>query len=212
VVDDDDAFRQSLVLLLEAAGWQTLGFSNVMEFLEKAQKLQPGALLLDIRMPGIGGLDLLEGGEPWLVNFAVIIVSGHGDVDSVVRSLKAGAVDFIEKPFSGTELLSMLEATYGKLLEGVDFARRRMEAHANVSRLSARELEVLAGLLAGAPYKAIARHLGISDRTVEMYRNNMVRKLSAKTTVDALHIGVLAGVKPIDFNHGPSAVAQLKVN
>jgi two-component system response regulator FixJ len=199
VLDDDSGFRKSLVLLLECAGWRTRGFASVSEFLEECPKLQPGALLLDIRMPEIGGLDLLESGEPWLVNFAVIVVSGHGDVDSVVRSLKAGAIDFIEKPFSGPDLLAMLDATYGKLLEGVDFARREMEAHKKVACLSAREMDVLAGLLAGAPYKAIGRYLGISDRTVEMYRNNMVRKLGARTTAEALHIGVLAKVKPADF-------------
>lgn len=199
VLDDDEGFRNSLVLLLECAGWQTRGFASVADFLDVCPRLPPGALLLDIRMPEIGGLDLLESGEPWLVNFAVIVVSGHGDVDSVVRSLKAGAIDFIEKPFSGPDLLAMLDSTYSKLLDGVDFARREMEAHRKIAALSARELDVLAGLLAGAPYKGIARYLGISDRTVEMYRNNMVRKLGARTTAEALHIGVLARVKPADF-------------
>lgn len=197
VVDDDDSFRDSLVLLLETAGWQARGFDSAVSFLAE-YPLPPGALLLDIRMPDLSGLDLLER-EDTCSNFAVIIVTGHGDVDTAVRSLKGGAIDFIEKPFSGPDLLAMLESSYSQLLNSVAFAKRERDAFDRVAQLSPREADVLSGLLAGASHKLIARHLGISDRTVEMYRNNMVRKLGAKSTNEALHLGVLARVPPADL-------------
>jgi two-component system, LuxR family, response regulator FixJ len=199
VVDDDTSFRRSLILLLEAAGWQVRGFASGPEFLEECQFLPPGALLLDIRMPEMSGLEMLERESKSLMNFAVIIVTGHGDVNTAVRSLKRGAVDFIEKPFDGLELLSMLDNSYKHLLNSIEHSRREQEAASRVDHLSSRERDVLRGLLAGASHKLIARHFGISDRTVEMYRNNMVRKLGARSTNEALHLGVLARLKPIEL-------------
>jgi two-component system response regulator FixJ len=199
VVDDDPTFRKSLILLLETAGWQVRGFDSANTFLSECSLLPPGALLLDIRMPGISGLELLEREKAVLMNFAVIIVTGHGDVDTAVRSLKSGAVDFIEKPFSGADLLAMLESSYSQLINSVQFARRQRDASERVAQLSGRECDVLRGLLAGASHKLIARHFGISDRTVEMYRNNMVRKLGARSTNEAIHLGILARMKPVDL-------------
>lgn len=199
VVDDDTSFRRSLILLLEAAGWQVRGFASAPEFLEECRFLPPGALLLDIRMPEMSGLEMLERESKSLMNFAVVIVTGHGDVNTAVRSLKRGAVDFIEKPFDGLELLSMLDNSYKHLLNSIEHSRREQEAASRVDHLSSRERDVLRGLLAGASHKLIARHFGISDRTVEMYRNNMVRKLGARSTNEALHLGVLARLKPIEL-------------
>lgn len=199
VVDDDTSFRKSLILLLEAAGWQVRGFASAAEFLGECQFLPPGALLLDVRMPEMSGLEMLERESKSLMNFAVIIVTGHGDVNTAVRALKRGAIDFIEKPFDGLELLSMLDNSYKHLLNSVEHLRREHEAAARVDHLSSRERDVLRGLLAGASHKLIARHFGISDRTVEMYRNNMVRKLGARSTNEALHLGVLAKLRPIEL-------------
>lgn len=200
VVDDDTTFRKSMLLLLETAGWQALGFPGVHEFLERCEHLQPGALLLDIRMPTTSGLELLENDGLRLVNFATIIVTGHGDVDTAVRALKSGAVDFIEKPFDAQDLLAMLDRGYSNLLARIESIRRERDAEVRVQRLSARELEVLQGLLAGGSHKHIARHLNLSDRTVEMYRQNMVRKLGARGTTEALHFGMLAKISPANLN------------
>jgi two-component system response regulator FixJ len=165
-------------------------------FLLECDALPAGPLLLDIRMPGLSGLELLEQEGGRLVRFAVIIVTGHGDVDAAVRALKSGAVDFIEKPFDANDLLSMLERGYDQLLKDVEHARRERDALAKVQRLSLREMDVLQGLLAGGSHKLIARHLNLSDRTVEMYRQNMVKKLGARGTTEAVHIGVLAKIAP----------------
>lgn len=210
VVDDDPTFRRSLLLLLEAAGWAVQDFSCGEDFLAEVDQLRPGVLLLDLRMPGMSGLDLLEKGGARLLNFAIIILTGHGDVDAAVRALKGGAVDFLEKPFDGLQLLAMLDSNLAQLLNSLEFARREREAVARVGQLSNRERDVLSGLLAGAPHKAIARHLGISDRTVEMYRNNMVRKLGAKSTNEALHLGMLAKVQPAEVSGGSVQVTTGK--
>lgn len=204
VVDDDATFRESLLLLLDTAGWQVQGFDSATEFLAECHLLPPGALLLDVRMPELSGLELLERKEVCLLNFAVIILTGHGDVDTAVRSLKCGAVDFIEKPFGGADLLGMLENSYTQLLDSVQFARRKRDAVERVAKLSGRETDVLSGLLTGASYKLIARQLSISDRTVEMYRNNMVRKLRAKSTNEAIYLGILAGVQPGSYERQDS--------
>ncbi|WP_114226781.1 MULTISPECIES: response regulator transcription factor [Sphingomonas] len=196
VVDDDGPFRKSMLLLLETAGWLVRGFESASQFLEECLLLPPGALLLDVRMPGHSGLDLLENEGVCLANFATIIVTGHGDVETAVRSLKSGAVDFIEKPFSGADLLTMLENSYAHLLSSVEFAKRERTAAQQVANLTSRELDVLRGLLAGASHKTIGRHFGISDRTVEMYRNNMVRKLGARSTNEAIHVGIMARLEP----------------
>lgn len=196
VVDDDDEFRESLLALLAAAGWQAKGFSTAPSFLAECEFLPPGALLLDVRMPGIGGLEIIENKPACLVNFALIMISGHGDIDTAVRSLKAGAIDFIEKPFSAPDLLTMLDSSYLQLISSVEYARRERDASQRVAQLSKREIDVLSGLVAGHPYKVIARNLGISDRTVEMYRNNLVRKLGARSTNEALFLGILARIPP----------------
>lgn len=210
VVDDDPTFRRSLLLLLEAAGWTVRDFGCGENFLAEVDQLSPGVLLLDLRMPGMSGLELLERGDAWLLKFAIIILTGHGDVDSAVRALKGGAVDFLEKPFDGLQLLAMLDSNLAQLLNSLEFARREREAVARVGQLSNRERDVLSGLLAGAPHKLIARHLGISDRTVEMYRNNLVRKLGVRSTNEALHLGMLAKVPPADFGGQPGQAATGK--
>lgn len=200
LVDDDDTFRNSLAALLSSAGWRADSFSSVPNFLEMCAALPPGVVLLDVRMPGMNGIDLLESGNPKLANFAIVMITGHGDVGTAVRALKLGALDFLEKPFSGSDLLAMLDQSYESLLERAEKTKRRSLAEKSVRVLSARELDVLRGLIAGGSHKQIARHFGISDRTVEMYRNNMVRKLGVRNTTEAVNLGVLANVEAADLS------------
>ncbi|HEY8592035.1 MAG TPA: response regulator [Sphingomicrobium sp.] len=199
VVDDDETFRTSLLMLLEANGFVASGFSSALNFLRECQNLPPGALLLDVRMPEVSGLDLLESRDPCLVNFAVIIVTGHGDIETAVRSLKRGAVDFIEKPFSATDLINMLDSSYEDLLSRVEVVQRAKQARGKLDVLSSRELEVLQGLVAGGSHKTIARQLGISDRTVEMYRNNLLHKLGVRTTIEAVRVATIGDLKPLQL-------------
>lgn len=196
VVDDDEAFRTSLVALLVAAGHRVRPYATAAEFLAAAPTLDPGCVLLDLRMPGVSGLDLLERETDALARFAVVMLSGHGDIERAVRSIRAGAVEFIEKPFEPADLLCLLDAVGEGLTTKLANSAERRCALVKTDALSPRELEVLRLLLKGAPNKIVARTLDLSVRTVEMHRAHMLGKLGAKSTAEALHIGMLAGVAP----------------
>ena len=193
VVDDETSFRQSLALLLESFSWYVETFESASEFIRHIDDLRPGLLFLDLRMPEAGGLDLLESGDRRLVDFAPVVVTGHGDVTTAVRAMKAGAVDYIEKPFSA-EVLDRLGNSYVELMAAVELKHQRADATTRVARLSPREREVLARLLGGATNKMMARSMGLSERTVEMHRARMTQKLNVRTTTEALHIGMLGGL------------------
>ncbi|MDP9163149.1 MAG: response regulator [Pseudomonadota bacterium] len=196
LVDDDEAFRVSLVALLTASGYPTTAFATTEEFLSALPSLDPGIVLLDLRMLGVNGLDMLEQQAAKLERFAVVMISGHGDIERAVRSIQAGAVEFIEKPFEPSQLLTMLEAVGERLAAKRTQLDQRHGAASRVALLSPRELEVLRMLLAGSPNKIVARTLDLSVRTVEMHRAHMLSKLSAKSTAEALHIAMLAEVAP----------------
>lgn len=194
VVDDDDVFRNSMLRLLSAAGWLVKGFGTIGEFQVECDNLDPGVVLLDVRMPGVGGLEFLESESDAISKFAIFVVTGHGDVGTAVRCLKAGAVDFIEKPFAGDKLIETIEGSYEGLLQRIAESQRTDQARAKVASLSKRELDVLRSLIRGDSYKVAAHRLGISARTVEMYRNNLTRKLGVKSTAEAVKLGVLGGM------------------
>ncbi|MEO7787019.1 MAG: response regulator [Sphingomicrobium sp.] len=196
IVDDDPAFRASLVALLATAGFELREFDNADDFLAASPRLMPAPLLLDLRMAGTDGLELLERAGRDLERFAVIMISGHGDIDRAVRSIKAGAIDFLEKPFRPGDLLALLEAAQISLNTRLDRLADRRDAEARIGLLSPREREVLRLLLNGAPNKIVARTLDLSVRTVEMHRAHMLAKLSAKSTAEAIHLAMLAEVPP----------------
>lgn len=197
IIDDDDDFRRSLVLLLESAGWRVQGYPLANGFLDEQIKLKPGPLLLDLRMPGTSGLDMLEAGLIDTRRFPTVVITGHGEIESAVRSLKAGACDFLEKPFPAQDVIKSLESGLAVLRS----ANRPDGRHAGdfdaVGRLTRREAEVLRGLIAGLAYKVIAFRLGISARTVEMHREKLLRKLKVSTNAEAVRFAVLAGVEPM---------------
>ena len=195
VVDDDEPFRRSLVALLESAGWKAQAFASGREFAKAAGELEPGIVLLDLNLGEGSGLDLLEREAPAFDRFAVVMMTGAGQIATAVRSIKAGAADFVEKPFDAGQLLDRLDgiaADFGVELHSKAESR---EARRRIGMLSPRERDVLDGLLAGASNKHIARDLQISPRTVEMHRARMVAKLGAASTAEALELGRLAGVK-----------------
>lgn len=195
VVDDDDAYRRSVVRLLECGGHQVQEFSSADEFLGAAETLRGGTVLLDVRMPGTGGLELLANYPDVLDSFTFIVVTGHGDIDVAVRSLKLGAVDFIEKPFDPPLLLEMVGATSGSAGARARDRLRERAARQRIEALSPREQEVLRGMLAGGSNKVIARHLNISDRTVEMHRAHLLDKLGTNTSAEAVQIATFARVE-----------------
>jgi two-component system response regulator FixJ len=198
VVDDDAAFRDSMVMLLSADGWTVSAFASPQAFSERSAELEPGLLLLDLHMPGTSGLDLLESHLAEIDRFAVVMITGAGRIDTAVRTIRAGALDFIEKPFAGEDLLARLDALDADLQATLAAKRTAIEARALVDALSAREREVLVRLLGGASNKLIARALDISPRTVEMHRAHMLQRLGVATTAEAVELAKRAGLKPAD--------------
>jgi two-component system response regulator FixJ len=198
VVDDDAAFRDSMVMLLSANGWTVSAFASPQAFSERSAELEPGLLLLDLHMPGTSGLDLLESHRAEIDRFAVVMITGAGRIDTAVRTIRAGALDFIEKPFAGEDLLARLDALDADLQATLAAKRTAIEARALVDALSAREREVLVRLLGGASNKLIARALDISPRTVEMHRAHMLQRLGVATTAEAIELAKRAGLKPAE--------------
>lgn len=197
IVDDDAGFRESMVMLLESAGWKVDAFASADQFCAASAGLEPGILLLDVNLDGTSGLDLIEKRTDQIDRFAVIMITGAGEIQMAVRSMKAGAIDFIEKPFVPDDLLDRLDSVEKEFTQSLDSKAAKWSAKQRARTLSARERHVLERLLSGASNKLIARDLGLSPRTVEMHRARMLQKLGAATTAEALEIGRLAGIKAV---------------
>jgi len=194
VIDDDDAVRQSLEFLLRTAGHTVRSFESAKAFLEILPELRSGCILTDVRMPEISGIDLLRRIKEFDPDMPVIMITGHGDVSLAVEAMKLGAVDFLEKPFDDDQLLAALKAT---LRQDADVAKRKAqlsEIQEKLSALSNRERQVLDGLVAGSANKTIAFDLGISPRTVEIYRANLMTKMAASSLSDLVRMAMLAGI------------------
>lgn len=195
VVDDDDAIRRSLSFLLKTSGYAVRLFEGGTAFLKEAAGLEPGCVLLDVRMPDIDGLEVQRELRARGIMLPVVIMTGHGDIDMAVAAMKAGASDFIEKPFEKAALLGCVEAA--RLLSAADrgAGARAEDARARLNVLTDRERDVLDGLVEGLPNKTIAFDLGISPRTVEIHRANLMQKLEVKSLAEALRIAFHAGVE-----------------
>jgi FixJ family two-component response regulator/signal transduction histidine kinase len=192
VVDDDAAVLRSLERLLGAAGYETMSFEQPVALLEAVSQLSEGCILLDVRMPGLNGLEVQAALAKLDCRLPVIVMTGQGDVPTAVRAMKAGAVDFIEKPFSDEELLEAIEAA----LTGIgrlDSDREASEAAERLAVLSPRERAVLDALVAGGQNKIIAFDLGISVRTVEAHRARMMHRLGVRRLAEAIRLVILAG-------------------
>ncbi len=184
VVDDDQAVRESLSRLMESVGQEVATYAGAQEFLDSYDLSRPGCVVLDIRMPGMSGLDLQEKLARDGMRIPVIMISGHGDVEKAVRAMKAGAVDFLRKPYKAKVLLERI----GQALE-LDAKIRRQEAErakaaALIAQLTPREREVMGLLATGAPSKQIAYRLGLSRKTVDVHRAHIMMKLQIDSVVD----------------------------
>lgn len=194
VIDDDASLRNSLRFLLTSNGRQVRSFESGETFLESLARLEPGPVLLDVRMPGMSGLELQRELVRRDSGLPVIIITGHGDITMAVEAMKAGAVDFLTKPFARDDLLAVVTQADARIHnrrarnEQRTIARRRLEV------LTPRELEVLNELARGLPNKTIGHDFGISPRTVEIHRANVMRKLEVRSFPDALRIAFTAGM------------------
>jgi two-component system response regulator FixJ len=192
LVDDDDAIRRSVGFMLKTSGFHVRTYDSGVELLKSVPDLETGCILLDIRMPGMDGLEVQAALRDKGIALPVIIMTGHGDVTLAVQAMKAGAVDFIEKPFEKAVLLSAIEHGIERLKRSAADVDRADEAAVRLQVLTPREREVLDGLARGLPNKTIAYDLGISPRTVEIHRANVMGKLGVKSLSEALRIAFAA--------------------
>ena len=195
IVDNDGAVRRSLECLLHAAGFKSMAYKTALSFLDAAPGASAGCVLLDVRMPEMDGLDLQARLNRLGCPLQVIMMTGSGEVEDAVRAMKAGAVDFLEKPFDDDRLLGAIEEA---LLVSQRSAgnREAAEAAERIGALSRRERQVLDALSAGRPNKVIAYDLGISVRTVEVHRARMLERLGVRSLAEAIRLAVLATLAP----------------
>ena len=196
VVDDDEAVRDSLSALLEAKSFTVRSFGLARDFLAAAATLRPGCLVADIRMPEMDGLELQQLLTARAFNFPLIVITGHGDVPLAVRAMKAGAIDFIEKPFAADAIIASVDAALARLAATGEENPLAATAAARLALLSPREREVLQGLLAGLPNKSIAYDLAISPRTVEIHRARVMDKMGARSLSELIRMSLAAGLQP----------------
>ncbi|HUA50541.1 MAG TPA: response regulator, partial [Candidatus Sulfotelmatobacter sp.] len=208
IVDDDDAVRDSLQFLLQSADHATMGFASAGAFLDFYRQEYGGCLIADVRMPDMTGLELQELLDARRIRIPVVIVTGHGDIAMAVGAMRAGAVDFIEKPFSDATILNAVERALARSDATTNDAAGRSEAadaQAKMRTLTPRELDVLRELLRGRPTEAIAAALDISARTVETHRARLKDKMGAESTADLVRLAVAGGLDPLKLDLHPAA-------
>ena len=193
LIDDDADVRRALAFLLGTSGLTVRIYESASEFLDQDLKALSGCVVTDVRMPGIDGLELLKRLAAGGIRLPTVVMTGHADVPLAVEAMKAGAVDFIEKPFADEVLLAAIRTASerGTRTEQADGGNARVRA--SLASLSPREREVLNGLLAGHPNKTIAYDLGLSPRTVEVHRANVMTKMAASSLSELVRMTLLCG-------------------
>ena len=193
VIDDDESAREALAFLLESSDFQVRTFASAPLFLTGLDAAQPGIVVSDIRMPDMTGLELAQRLAPMRSRFPVIIMTGHGDVPLAVEAMRGGVIDFLEKPFSAERILAALKRA-GDVLAPADRDQDDLSASIadRLASLSERERQVLDRVVTGQPNKIIARDLGISPRTVEIYRAKLMTKMQADSLAGLVRLAMLA--------------------
>jgi two-component system response regulator FixJ len=196
VIDDDADVRQSLAFLLSTAGLAVRVHDSAVAFLKVLPEIRDGCVVTDVRMPGIDGLELQRRLGELELRLPVIVMTGHGDVPLAVEAMKAGAVDFIEKPFDDEVMLSAIRAALARHANDRQRYARAAAIQERIARLSDREREVLDRLVAGKANKVIAYELGISPRTVEVYRANVMTKMQADSLSELVRMALIESSAP----------------
>jgi two-component system response regulator FixJ len=196
LIDDDEDVRRAIAFLLSTARLAVRVHESALQFLENISDLQPGCIVSDVRMPGMDGLELQRRLKEMNVDMPIIIMTGHADVPLAVQAMKAGAIDFIEKPFDDELLLSAVRAALNQYGNSEKSSVESMEIQAKIHLLSSRERQVLEGLLAGHPNKTIAYDLNLSPRTVEVHRANVMTKMGAGSLSELVRMAMVAKVLP----------------
>jgi len=194
LVDDEEAIRKSAGFVLSRAGYQVESYGSGVEFLKLAKAAPRGCVLLDVRMPDMDGLQVQAAMADRGIDMPVIVLTGHGDVTIAVQAMKAGAVEFLEKPFEKAALLGALERGFARIERSDNRELEEREARTRIAALTPREREILVGLAQGYPNKTIAYDLGCSSRTVEVHRASLMHKLDVHSLSDLLRIAFAAGL------------------
>jgi two-component system response regulator FixJ len=194
VIDDDEAMRDSLNFLLDAAGFKVTLFETALAFLDALPSLEFGCVVSDVRMPGLDGIELLKRMKADNSTFPIVIMTGHGDVPLAVEAMKLGAVDFLEKPFEDDRLVAMIETAIHRAEPAARSEALTQEIAARIALLSPRERQVMDGLIAGLSNKLIARDYDISPRTIEVYRANVMTKMQANSLSELVRLAMRAGL------------------
>ena len=195
VVDDDEQMRSVLSRLLRSE-YEVICFAAARQFLDVASALVPGCLILDMHMPEINGLDVLRGLAERELHFPTIMITGAGEVSIAVRAMKAGAIDFVEKPFRGEAILEAVREAQDHRLPSATDDKNAGLAKSRLANLTARERQVLDGLVAGLPNKTIGYDLGLSPRTVEIHRASIMKKMAVNSLSALVRSALAAGVQP----------------
>ena len=196
VIDDDDAMRDSLAFLFKSAKVPAETYESADAFMSKLPQLNGGCVVTDVRMPGMSGLDLLKRLRELKIGVPVIVITGHGDVPLAVEAMKHGASDFLEKPFDDDLLLGAVRSALSQQASDQERETMRSAVRHRLELLSARERQVLDGLVAGHPNKTIAYDLGISPRTIEIYRANVMTKMEASSLSELVRMALMVDLLP----------------
>mgnify|MGYP005854057201 CR=1 FL=1 len=200
IIDDDDAVRGSLSMLLRSEDLKATSFGNPLEFLSKIDELEEGCIVLDLCMPEMSGLAVMEELQQRNIKMPVICITGHGDIPTAVNALKVGASDFLGKPFDSTMLIGIIKECIAERMDKHQVELFESNAREAVESLTPREHEVLKGMVDGLRNKQIAFDMNISIRTVELHRVHVMEKLGAKSLSDVLKIAIAAGFDYIDLS------------
>jgi FixJ family two-component response regulator len=190
IVDDDEAVRDSLRWLLEANSYRVRAYASAESFLAEYDEQQPGVLIVDVRMPGMSGLELQEQLITRKSTMPVVFITGHGDIPMAISTMKKGAVDFLEKPFDETALREIVGRMFEQANQRLTQAKAVRQHEAMLARLTSREQQVLERIVAGRLNKQIADDLGISIKTVEAHRANIMEKLQVTTVADLMKVAL----------------------
>ena len=196
VVDDDVSVRESLEALIRFAGWQPEMFASAREFLARPPVLAPSCLVLDVTLPDLNGLDLQARIAADGIDLPIIFITGHGDVPMTVRAMKAGAMEFLTKPFDDEVLVNAIRNGIERSRAGLDRAAEMLALRQRHTALSRREQEVMALVVAGRLNKQVGFELGISEITVKAHRGRMMRKMDARSLADLVTMAARLGVAP----------------
>jgi FixJ family two-component response regulator len=194
VVDDDASIRKSMTRLISAAGYTVRVFASASEFLAREPSVGPSCVVLDVRMPGVTGLDLQRTLASAVHEIPIVFITGHGDISMSVKAMKAGAVDFLTKPFAGKDLLEAIQRAVAKDTRQLGAEARTAEVHERVKLLTPRESQVFALVVTGMLNKQIASELGVGEKTIKVHRARVMEKMRAGSVAELVRLADAAGI------------------